>query len=555
MSVSLLRIAADIQLSLAAAVTVGQTTATLSSASDTDGVALPSGKYGFTVDGDTSAKEYIVCDLVGTALTNIQNVSRQDAATTGFANYHRFGATVTITDWAILSRMLNNLNGTTGFDSAQALSYDGAVAGLTGNQIPTVNYVLSVVNGGTVTFDQQVVSNQTAGEGLTASDIVYFKESDQKWWKVDSDTAATYNGVRIGVALATVLADSTLSIAVSGTVSVFSGLTPGAKYYASSTAGGVTTTSTTPGVFLGWALSATSILLSTSPRVDAFIGAGDPPTATNRFLTETLGGSVQTFTTSGSWTKPADARWVEIIAIGGGGGGGGGGGRAGANVNGGGSGGGGGTYATLKIPAANITSPVTVTVGTGGAGGTAATSATGGTGGTGNTSSFGTYVTAAGGTGGNPGTVAGAAGAAVAGGGAYGPFARVTPTAASEGAGAGGSTDQGSTPAAINSGFVPAGGGGGAGSNGAANSTAAGVGGGITGAFPLAGGAANTAGGSQTAGNPFGGAGGGGGTTGTAGGAGGLYGAGGGGGGGNYNAVISGAGGAGANGIVVVITY
>jgi hypothetical protein len=307
MATTLLKIAADIQLSLAAAVTVGQTTATLSSATDPDGVVFPSGKYGFTVDGDTSAKEYIVCDLVGTALTNIQNITRQGTASTGFANYHRVGATVTITDWAILSRMLNNLNGTTGFDSGSPLSYDGAPAGLTGNQIPTVNYVLSVVNGGAVAFDLQVLTNQTAGENLTANDYVYFKESDQKWWKVDADLTATYQQVKRGFALATTLANATLSIGTNGPVTGFTGLTAGAKYYASNTAGAIATTAGTNTVFAGIALNTTTLIADPNVRdipygseKDALAGSLGTPSSTNLYVTqlnESTGGIDQSQTT------------------------------------------------------------------------------------------------------------------------------------------------------------------------------------------------------------------------------------------------------------------
>jgi hypothetical protein len=98
-------VVADFETSLAASVAEGATTATLTSATDSDGVALPTGNYSFTIDNNTDYKEYIICTLTGTALTAVQNISRQGAVTTGFANYHRQGATVEITDWASLSRM------------------------------------------------------------------------------------------------------------------------------------------------------------------------------------------------------------------------------------------------------------------------------------------------------------------------------------------------------------------------------------------------------------------------------------------------------------------
>jgi len=553
MSTTLLRIAADLQLSLAAAVTVGQTTATLSSASDSDGVALPSGKYGFTVDGDTSAKEYIVCDLVGTALTGIQNISRQGAATTGFANYHRFGATVTITDWAILDRMLNNLTGETGFDSAQALSYDGAVAGLTGNQIPTVNYVLSVVNGGAVTFDQQVISNQTAGENLTAENLVYFKESDQKWWKVDADTTATFDGVKLGIALATVSADATTSIAISGPVSM-TGLTAGSKYYASTTAGAITVTAPTNEVFVGVALSTTSLLLTPNPRFTSLIGLGNPSTSAP-FISSNLGGNVQVFTSSGTWTKPTGARLVEVFVIGAGGGGGGGG--LSGNPTGGGGGGGGGGYSYGIFVAGATSATETVTVGAGGAGGASSTIGVAG-----GASSFGTLLTTTGGGAGGAGTTSGGAAGTAGTGGTF--LGAITGSAG----GAGTTAANGAAGGSVTT-FTPTGGGGGGGHN-TATAYTGGAGGARSGARTDAGGTAGAvaggaggAGTSGTVGGNVGGTGGGGGgsriggvSAGGAGGAAGIYGGGGGGGGGaETGAPGGGAGGAGGNGIVLVITY
>jgi hypothetical protein len=140
---SLLRIAADFDTQLASNVAIGDTTATLVSATDDDGVALPTGLYGLTYDAGNSSKEYIICTLTSTAITNVLSISRQGVTTTGFARAHRRGAKVTLTDWAILSRILNNLNGTTGFDSAVKLGYDADPAINSGDvtKFATVKFV------------------------------------------------------------------------------------------------------------------------------------------------------------------------------------------------------------------------------------------------------------------------------------------------------------------------------------------------------------------------------------------------------------------------------
>lgn len=142
MTQTLLNVASDFDVQLASSVSVGATTATLTSATDDDGNALPTGTYGLTIDAGNSSKEYITCTLTSTALTNVVSISRQGVSTTGFVRAHRRGAKVTLTDWATLSRINRLLNGTTDFDSGTPLKYDG-VADMTGstNKFATVKYV------------------------------------------------------------------------------------------------------------------------------------------------------------------------------------------------------------------------------------------------------------------------------------------------------------------------------------------------------------------------------------------------------------------------------
>ena len=85
--------------------------------------------------------------------------------------------------------------------------------------------------------------------------------------------------------------------------------------------------------------------------------------------------NVQTFNSSGTWTKPTGYSMARIDIWAGGGGGN----RSGSN-NATGSGGGGG-YATVTVPISYLGSSVSITVGSGGAGGTTnnAAAASGGT--------------------------------------------------------------------------------------------------------------------------------------------------------------------------------
>jgi hypothetical protein len=296
MSSKLGTILADFTTTLATDTAVGATSATLSSATDDDGVALPAGRYFFTIDGDNSSKEHISCDLSSTAITNIKSLSRQGVETTGVARKHRIGAAVSLTDFGHIKFINDLVSGATSLNSAAPLGYDGAPASLSGNQLATVTYVLGVVNGGAVTFDQQILSNQTSGEVLAVNDVVYFKESDSLWYKVDADLTATFDQLQMGICK-TVAATSgiTIQVAISGPVSGFSGLTSGAKYYVSNTAGAITTTPGTNSVFVGWALTTAILLftpfvktLPTQKEKDAMAGGSTfgTPSSTNKFVTE-----------------------------------------------------------------------------------------------------------------------------------------------------------------------------------------------------------------------------------------------------------------------------
>lgn len=113
--------------------------------------------------------------------------------------------------------------------------------------------------------------------------------------------------------------------------------------------------------------------------------------------------TMQVFTASGTWTKPAGLRAVDVITVGGGGGGGGAAATSGTQCSSAGGGGGGG-YSRKRILENALGATETVTVGAGGAGGASGAN----TGGTGGTSSFGSHLQATGGIGGTGGTTAAA---------------------------------------------------------------------------------------------------------------------------------------------------
>jgi hypothetical protein len=273
---------------------------------------------------------------------------------------------------------------------------------------------------------------------------------------------------------------------------------------------------------------------------------------------------VQTFSSSGTWTKPAGARAVKVQLWSGGGGGGSGRKGAAGTVRCGGGGGGSGGYWEATLDASVLGSTESVLIGGTGASGASQTtnSTNGSNGGQGGTTSFGSWLTLLGGNGGS-------AGSATTGFGGGGSVNGNTGSAASTTGGQGVS----GIPSGTGSSATIASGAGASGSGiTAADGTAAGVAGGRFNMLNLAGGTAGANNGGNggngtsmvslpTNGTPVGAGGGGSGgssttTNGGVGGNGGFPGGGGGGGSASLDNVgNSGAGGLGGPGAAIITTY
>lgn len=169
MSTKLAKVIADFTTQLASAMAVGATTATLQSATDDDGVALPAGVYFFAIDGNNSQKEHIVCTLSGTSLTAISSVNRQGVQTSGVVRAHRVGSTVTLTDFAHLKYINDLVSGATTFNASVPLGYDGTASITTANQFATKAYVDGVAIAGAPNADtttKGIVEEATQAEVL-----------------------------------------------------------------------------------------------------------------------------------------------------------------------------------------------------------------------------------------------------------------------------------------------------------------------------------------------------------------------------------------------------
>jgi len=342
---------ADLELQVTTAISVGDESFSVNVSVDDDGEALPAGKYCFTLDSGTSNKEYLIGQLNGTNITEVKSVSRQGVETTGAVRAHRVGAPCIVTNFATLQRVADILRGQVELDGSNPLVYDAEPTLSARDEIATVGYVLDNITGGTVAFDAQTIAGN-AGETVAAGDLVYFKTSDQEWYKTDADTAATVEGVQLGIALGAGTDGAGISngIQISGTHTT-TGLTAGSTYYAGNTAGAYTTTEGTTPQAIGVALSTTKLLMI--PRNPQTV-----TTAEKTIIDSIEDGTyfptpqVVTFTSSGTWTKDAGLKYIVVEVQGGG-----------ANGTSSGDGGGAGGYSKKLILASDLDSTETVTVG------------------------------------------------------------------------------------------------------------------------------------------------------------------------------------------------
>lgn len=202
------------------------------------------------------------------------------------------------------------------------------------NSIANKAYVLSAISGtSTLAFDRITVAG-IAGETFATGSIVYAKPSDQRWYLADNDDTSTYVDRTLGIAQGPGSSGVNINggILVYGLDSTQVGLTAGAFYFLSSTAGATTTSTTSQAIgraksttqlFFDQNIVDSSVYVPTTFTSTTTFSGTQIFTSTSTFTGRTVGfgtASVTVFTTTGSSTftvNPA-SKYIIVEGVGGG---------------------------------------------------------------------------------------------------------------------------------------------------------------------------------------------------------------------------------------------
>ena len=223
-----------------------------------------------------------------------------------------------------------------------------------------VNYgtLLSTITGTTTIQTDKLTVAGIAGEVFATSSVVFFQESDARWYKLDVDDTAHFVDREIGIAQGPGTVGTNISggVVIRGNVAM-SGLTAGANYFASSTAGATSTATTSQAI--GVARSTTQLYVNPD-IIDSTVTIAKTVNATTTFTIPPIGTvRVTEYTSSSTYSVPATVKFIDVEMWGGGAGAGG-----GADAY----GGGGGAYVFNRIPVSKLGSTATISVGVGGLG-------------------------------------------------------------------------------------------------------------------------------------------------------------------------------------------
>lgn len=186
--------------------------------------------------------------------------------TSGLIRGHSGGTKVVITDnvgfWNKFANVENN----------NVFTGNNTVPDPVGNtDIANKQWVLSVINGGNVATNNVIVPGN-AGETVAAGELVYLKSSDGYWWKCDADDTSTIYEVKLGIAQGAGTATNAITdgVLIYGEDANQSGLTIGGIYYASNTAGDISSSAGTNERIIGVARTTTNLYFDPYFNVKSF---------------------------------------------------------------------------------------------------------------------------------------------------------------------------------------------------------------------------------------------------------------------------------------------
>lgn len=285
---------ASFTTSLASGITDTSTAMTLVSGTDKSGDTL-SGYICYTLDEGSSNEEFVCGSTSGTAVTAmIRGIDPVDAnlEVTALKKVHRRGASVKITNYPSQGVITRILNGDETFPNPTG--YASGVTPLAGGDFADKEYVDSIVNGGTVSYNQVIIAGN-AGETVSAGDLIYLKTADAEWYEADAGTTTTSENVLLGIAQGAGTNGNAISggILISGLDANQTGLTPGTTYYVSNTPGIVSSSAGTNSVTVGIAKSSTELIFKTyfsqqltDDQILALAGSRGVPGSTNKYVTQ-----------------------------------------------------------------------------------------------------------------------------------------------------------------------------------------------------------------------------------------------------------------------------
>jgi len=187
---------------------------------------------------------------------------------------------------------VQNTNAFTGSNSFTLLPTSTGGDATIGTQLVTYAQALAMATG-TAAINRIVVAGN-AGETVAAGNFLYLDVADGEWKKCDADTAATVDNIILGLAQGAGTDGNliTSGVLIFGLDSNQTGLTNDSPYYASNTAGAISSTPGTTEVSVGISRSTTSILFYprynqqlTEDQQDALVGTSGTPSASNKYVT------------------------------------------------------------------------------------------------------------------------------------------------------------------------------------------------------------------------------------------------------------------------------